>query len=270
MSMLLFIIGGIAVMVGAAMVAFGVPINEFSFGNTLIVSGSTVGTGGLIIIAIAAAVSRLNRIAEAIAQRAEPFPHEALEAPPEAHGVEAPGRMPFPPRTRGVTPLAAESAAEEAAAPALRNPEAPPVPEEVALAPHGEAADRCRRRPVSPCPGGRQHRRLRRRSNPPSSRPGASASRRRGAISTPCGPSSRPSRRRARQAEPEPAPEPPPPPPELPAAEMPRTIAVLKSGVVDGMGYTLYVDGSIEAELPQGTLRFASIDELRAHLEKGP
>jgi hypothetical protein len=57
-----------------------------------------------------------------------------------------------------------------------------------------------------------------------------------------------------------------------PAAEPhgtpPRTAAVLKSGVVDGMGYTLYVDGSIEAELPQGTLRFASIDELRSHLEK--
>ena len=57
-----------------------------------------------------------------------------------------------------------------------------------------------------------------------------------------------------------------------PAAE-PRgapqhTVAILKSGVVDGMGYTLYVDGSIEAELPQGTLRFASIDELRSHLEK--
>jgi len=34
------------------------------------------------------------------------------------------------------------------------------------------------------------------------------------------------------------------------------------------MGYTLYIDGSIEAELPQGTVRFASIHELRAHLEK--
>ena len=47
-----------------------------------------------------------------------------------------------------------------------------------------------------------------------------------------------------------------------------RTVAILKSGVVDGMGYTLYVDGSIEAELPQGTLRFASINDLREHLEK--
>jgi hypothetical protein len=53
-----------------------------------------------------------------------------------------------------------------------------------------------------------------------------------------------------------------------PEAQKPRTAAVLKSGVVDGMGYTLYVDGSIEAELPQGTLRFASINELRSHLAK--
>jgi hypothetical protein len=53
-----------------------------------------------------------------------------------------------------------------------------------------------------------------------------------------------------------------------PEAQKPRAAAILKSGVVDGMGYTLYVDGSIEAELPQGTLRFASINELRSHLEK--
>jgi hypothetical protein len=53
-----------------------------------------------------------------------------------------------------------------------------------------------------------------------------------------------------------------------PEAQKPRSAAILKSGVVDGMGYTLYVDGSIEAELPQGTLRFASINELRSHLAK--
>jgi hypothetical protein len=54
--------------------------------------------------------------------------------------------------------------------------------------------------------------------------------------------------------------------PAPPAAEM-RPIAILKSGVIDGMAYTLYTDGSIEAELPQGTMRFGSIDELRTHLE---
>ena len=45
-------------------------------------------------------------------------------------------------------------------------------------------------------------------------------------------------------------------------------VSVLKSGVVDGMAYTLYSDGSIEAQLPQGTLRFGSITELRNHIEQ--
>jgi hypothetical protein len=54
--------------------------------------------------------------------------------------------------------------------------------------------------------------------------------------------------------------------PEPPASE-PPSAAILKSGVVDGMAYTLYADGSIEAKLPQGTVRFGSIAELRAHIE---
>jgi hypothetical protein len=54
--------------------------------------------------------------------------------------------------------------------------------------------------------------------------------------------------------------------PRKPAAE--RGPAILKSGVIDGMPYTLYADGSIEAQLPQGMVKFASVDALRAHLEK--
>jgi len=44
-------------------------------------------------------------------------------------------------------------------------------------------------------------------------------------------------------------------------------VSVLKSGVVEGMAYTLYSDGAIEARLPQGTLRFRSITALRHHIE---
>ena len=47
-------------------------------------------------------------------------------------------------------------------------------------------------------------------------------------------------------------------------------MTVLKSGVVDGMAYSLYSDGSIEAEMPEGLMRFASIDELRVHLDQRP
>lgn len=69
------------------------------------------------------------------------------------------------------------------------------------------------------------------------------------------------------------APKPPAPPlrpPPKPAA--PATAAttpdatVYKSGVIDGMAYTLFMDGSIEAELPQGKVRFASVDELQKYL----
>ena len=52
------------------------------------------------------------------------------------------------------------------------------------------------------------------------------------------------------------------------APEEPRVVAILKSGMIDGMAYTLYADGSIEAVLPTGTVRFASIDALRFHLEQ--
>jgi len=50
--------------------------------------------------------------------------------------------------------------------------------------------------------------------------------------------------------------------------EDPPPVTVLKSGVVDGMAYSLYSDGSIEAQMPEGMMRFASIDELRAHLDQ--
>src|SRR5262249_17377890 len=54
-----------------------------------------------------------------------------------------------------------------------------------------------------------------------------------------------------------------------PDADAPTSGAsVLKSGVVNGMPYTLYSDGSIEAQLPEGVLRFGSITELRDHIDQ--
>lgn len=58
--------------------------------------------------------------------------------------------------------------------------------------------------------------------------------------------------------------------PKLEARPEPKSNAtILKSGVIDGMAYTLYTDGSIEAQLPDGVMRFASIDDLRSYLERG-
>lgn len=41
---------------------------------------------------------------------------------------------------------------------------------------------------------------------------------------------------------------------------------IVRSGIIGGMAYTLYNDGSIEAELPIGTVRFASVEELQDHV----
>jgi hypothetical protein len=57
-------------------------------------------------------------------------------------------------------------------------------------------------------------------------------------------------------------------PPAVALDGAPVAVTILKTGVVDGMTYTLFSDGSIEAELPQGTLRFGSIAELRNHIEQ--
>ena len=62
-----------------------------------------------------------------------------------------------------------------------------------------------------------------------------------------------------------------PPVPEInggPRTEDQPAVTVLKSGIVDGMAYSLYSDGSIEAQMPEGMMRFASIDELRTHLDQ--
>jgi hypothetical protein len=284
MSILLLVIGAIAVMLGVGMVAYGIPINEFSFGNTLIVSGTTAAIGGLIVIGLGAAIGQLHRIAEMLAERAPArgaHPHETFEAPPEAP-IPAPpaARVPFPPRQRPepvvnelpeppeprVAPPAGmgEAPPVPSFAPTLRNPDSPPmaIEDEVSLSPtvngsgateQGQEAVEPPRRPLPP--------RELPSSNfdamwPPEPKP-------------PRGPVVGEGPTAPRPEWPPREPAVPPEMPEPPAAGPPRTtVAILKSGVVDGMGYTLYVDGSIEAELPQGTLRFASIEELRSHLEK--
>jgi hypothetical protein len=61
-----------------------------------------------------------------------------------------------------------------------------------------------------------------------------------------------------------------PPPSSSPSEAQPGAVTVLKSGVVDGMAYSLYSDGSIEAQMPEGLMRFASLDELTAHIDRRP
>jgi len=284
MSMVMFVIGCIAVMAGVAMAGFGIPISEFSFGNTLIVSGTTLATGGLIIVALSVVARQLARLAEVQGMRipaAPPRPApESFEPPPEARPAPARPAFPAKPAMRELRepppaepPMPDFDAQERlpSFAPSLRNPEAPPmtVEDEVSLSP-----------PPSPTngsgPGGSHEHEpppleTWHPEPPPREAPTSyfdSMWPAKPKMSPPAGPPRTPKpdlpprERESIARAPSPPSEPRPPQPSRTNA------AILKSGVVDGMAYTLYVDGSIEAELPQGTLRFASIDELRSHLEK--
>jgi len=298
MSVLLFVVGAIAVMVGVGMVGYGIPINEFSFGNTLIVAGTTAVVGGLIVIAISAAVSKLQRIAETLATRTpvrSSRPIEMFEPPSGSRAAPMPGQIPFPPRpkseaaVREAQPpadMAVEDHPAAAAAPTLRNPDRPAAvaeefeakeyeyvslsPQQPMLAPaavdQGEPAPPP---PVSddafPVAGMRPQPAVDApwRSSPP---PPLERQSETSYFDALWPAESRPAKSPViDEAKPEPKRDLVPAP--APEAQS-EPVAILKSGVVDGMAYTLYVDGSIEAELPQGTLHFASINELRDHLAK--
>jgi hypothetical protein len=278
MSVLLYVLGALGVVCGSAAILFGIPVKEFSFGDTLIGSGATGLVGGLVLIGLGAAVAQLQRIAEFLGAR--PLAR-AGQVEPAVRIGNGPGRVPFPPKPKSeprehpaempvvsrLQPKDRDSDAQLGVAPLLPNPDMPLMADEEAeqlpLSPREAAAPSSRELPgkdqdVLPDFGGEP---------PPPPRPSYFDK-------------MWPTEDRNPPAAPEPAPSRPesiPRVPEMddvePVAEEPRDeeinpVAVLKSGVVDGMGYTLYVDGSIEAELPDGTLRFASINELRAHLEK--
>ncbi len=101
MSGPLFAVGAVAVVVGAVMIGFGIPVSEFSFGNTLIIAGAIAIVGGLIVVGLGVVVAQLHRIAEALATRAPIRSSRPLDMFDAAAGSRAaPGRIPFPPKPR--------------------------------------------------------------------------------------------------------------------------------------------------------------------------
>jgi hypothetical protein len=307
MSVLVFCVGTLAAVAGAVMIGFGIPISEFSFGNTLIAAGTTAAVGGLILIGLGAVVGRLQRIAEALGSQMPSRPGRPLDMFENASGARAPApsRIPFPakpkfdatrepmpaPRAAAIVPppldIPVQDRPAETDAPTLRNPDEPPVtvednvslsPQQPFIAPAREEAVDLDRRDSGDA---RQEPTLDAGWRTPL--PQASTRQTHSSYFDAMWPADSRTAKSATGSDAEPEPDLDQAPHESvaePAMQSAldepalydesevRSVAILKSGVVDGMAYTLYVDGSIEAELPQGTLRFASINELRSHLEQ--
>lgn len=285
MYALLLSLGVIVSAAGLGAIAFGIPIQEFGLGNTMIIAGATGVVGGLGLIGLAAVLRELRHIARALSAKAE-IGGEAAEArlaapsvrpEPAARIAERP-RPVAPAPARSAEPARTEPAAEETelTTPSPRPPLWPGRRPPGRGAPQGEPEPRLEPeppprpaelpRPTAPTPA---------RARPEPARldvaPEPSPERRR--MFDTVWP-----RRGKKEADTAPAPREEPaldsgpiaePSAERPAAPpAPEPVSILKSGVIDGMAYTLYTDGSIEAQLAQGTVRFASIEDLRIHLEQ--
>ncbi|MDB5619963.1 hypothetical protein [Tardiphaga sp.] len=285
--MLLLLIAGIGVILaGLVAIGFGIPVKEFGFGNTLILTGTIGGCTGLIMISLAVVIREIRNFVPA-AGKSEPAVNSPLprrELPP-APGDSAPDHASDAPAGRALFSRD-QPAAERAGAAPLWQDEA---------SGDGRREDAEQPPAVQPPPEEPKRRNLlfsstrREREREEAERAAAEAGAAPSEAAAPPRPSfadawpaterTRPElpRRPARPPSPlkDAAPEEkliperyvpplPPAPPEAPAAE----VTVLKSGVVDGMAYSLYSDGSIEAQMPEGMMRFASIDELREHLDQ--
>jgi hypothetical protein len=290
-----------ALLAGLLAIGYGIPIKEFGFGNTLIVAGAVAACAGMLMLGLWAAVQELKTIARRLAgdlPAAGPLPPAALSA---ALGDQAPEDGGF--LFSRDQPAAENAGHLEPAAPSMTPP---PWHEEAgsrdrgrsdAAAAPAEAAPAAKpkRNLLFSSSSRKERERAEARANEPSAaelHPASPSSE--SPAAPPAAESAEPPSAtfddawpkpdRARPAEtPLPRRAPRPPSPAAPTAvtgaeryppaarnDEPPPVTVLKSGVVDGMAYSLYSDGSIEAQMPEGMMRFASIDELRAHLDQRP
>jgi hypothetical protein len=304
----LLILGAVIAAAGVVLIGPGLPFGGRDYDASIVTPGAVAIVGGLILIGLALAVRVLGRIEKALAARPLPHPvlqEEAAAAAIEEPAVAAPVRIPFPPKPvaeLAPPPAPAVTATrvlpEDAALERLR--EKFPTLVRLENAPVVEDADVS----LSPKPSVRADEAVAEANDTVAQQTnGAAPVRIEPRLEVQARPASRPERARNFEAfwpnkqrpgreapapaakqpaaeqphEPLLTPEPvqfqfrepaPEPRPVAPAPEAPTTVSILKSGVVDGMAYTLYSDGSIEAQLPQGTLRFGSITELRNHIEQ--
>jgi hypothetical protein len=318
MHAFLLAIGVIATAIGMFTIGFGIPINEFSFGNTLIIAGTTSVTGGLIVIGVAAAVRELRRIADGMNARAPMRTARADSADIAVRSGSSGARPTFPPKPsadgpnrdgrtepRLATVFSNDAPVDDSVAgrprpnifPLVRAVDGTVVDEteSVPLSPHAPA------RVAAPARGERDGKSVPQpaakagAAPAPAARSAVLEAPRAEAVGDRLGEKQRAfdtiwpvesksgaapvSEAVARAPKPEPVRPRERVEPVLAAdkREQPaarpvdtRPVSILKSGVIDGMAYTLYTDGSIEAQLQQGMMRFDSIDDLRAHLENNP
>ena len=81
--MVLLLVAGIGfVLAGLVAIGFGIPINEFGFGNTLIVAGTMTSCTGMLLLGLWTAVKELRTIARRLAPGAAAQSHAEITSQP--------------------------------------------------------------------------------------------------------------------------------------------------------------------------------------------
>ena len=140
MSVILALLGIVLAATGVAAIGFGIPINEFTLGTTLVLAGTTGLAGGLILIGLAAVVAELGRITEALKTRVVAKP--AARLPETAVGAEGPSIVAAP-----VPAIAAGGRPSQANVPSEAN-----VPSRLRHESAGARASSDRGSPAAPTP----------------------------------------------------------------------------------------------------------------------
>jgi hypothetical protein len=306
MSLILLVFGILITGAGVVAIASGSAVGDSALGQSLIMSGAITVVGGPMVMGVGSLISQLNVIAESLRIRPSAHIPRLADARQPSDSQRRPDALdagprlpdPRPQDPRQAEPRQAETRQAEARQAEPRPPEprpAEPAPT-AAIDVSGSALERLRSTvrpdrvvangedvPLSPNGNGLHHG-AERKPEPrpePEVRPGGPGETGKEPRldflfrpKTPPRPPQQgeqfdamwPKRRPGDHSKPDEVAR--QPSGEAPRAERePRSVAILKSGVVDGMAYTLYADGSIEAQLPHGTVRFGSIAELRAHIE---
>jgi hypothetical protein len=291
----LLLLGAVITAAGLGLVASGVSVQDHTFDATNVLPAMIAVIGGCILIGLSFVVRALQRVERALMTRPMPRPARLGElggaAPLTAQANEAP-RIPSPAKPKAMPNLQPVSPAERPAPSVGKSSEAlqeavPLVVEDsdVSLLPKAPARLEEENVDVDHGAPGRPNGSAQVKTAPrftvaarPVRRPLQPQDSMLNSL-WPMAPASAPTPKANREpavqvqvAATPPAADGSKPTPQAPAAavqqEVPAPVSVLKSGVVEGMAYTLYSDGSIEAQLPGGMVRFGSITELRNHIEK--
>src|ERR1041385_5384814 len=87
MTMLL-VAGIVVIAAGRLAIVAGIPVKEFSLGNTLILAGTVAASAGAILIGLSRVVRELQNIVRLATPRPRPAPELSAASPPAPEAVE--------------------------------------------------------------------------------------------------------------------------------------------------------------------------------------